>query len=652
MTNPDDPTRWDQPHQPAQPPTGQPPQEPVTGSTVSYNAAAFDEDDHSTPPSSSGSYPSQPVSGSYPSQPVSGSYPSQPTSGSYPSQPTSGAYPTQPASGSYPAQPASGAYPAQPSSGTYPAQSPDAGGFDASYSQAGPPTGGYQSQPMSYGVESGSYPAQSAYAGQAGYPAQSGYAGQTGYPSSSSYPAQPGPYAGDTPKSSSSKKPLLLGLGALLLVGLLVIGYFVFFSFSGIHNTKGDIKNAKAFLSEATSEWKDSLPEDGITVSKDAGCYYVLNSSDDVTNQIACGPARRAASAKGAVWDYFHYNVAGSGDQQTASDLTLEDVGMKEPSKGSLVTADGDGPEDDGADLKEPPLPKAEKDGVWSQDQFVVDEKSKGNAVKLDSDPRLVAPGAQVLLTAVTEYSMVSIDGKASQAADGQKLFVVELTGDSGPVSGYLTNTLSFDLNGTKVEVDGYPDSLGSTQILVSVPTKGTSNLVLDSEGHQQTLNLANGERAEDKTTEMYYSGTPELTAAVDQKLTFPGAPITPTEVFMLEVTLTDASIRPYDPDLGWAPAGQVWLIVKMSTDGITSATTSTFQYYDIDCNATSVSGATTKSCYSDPGGSETATYAGVVAPGTKQFSMNFSATLDAWGDAQPHMYGGFGPAPVAINFP
>lgn len=643
MTNPEDPQRWGQPghSDPSygqgeqQPYSGPPQQEPATGSTVSYNAAAFDDeadhasDDSTAQPPASGSYPTQPpVSGSYPSQPpVSGSYPAQPpASGTHSSQP--------PVSGSYPAQ---GDPYGQPASGSFAAQPPVSDGYPAQ--QAGypqPTSGSYPAQPYE------SYPASGAYA------VQSAPAGPTG----PGGPAGPGWDGGGSTPGGRSKKPLWLGLGALALVGALIAAYFVFFSFGGIKNGKGEIKNAKSFLSQAESTWKESLPEEGITVSKDAGCYYALNDSGDITNQIACGPARRAASEKGALWDYYHFNVTGSGDSQQAGDLQPQDVGLKEPSKGELVDVDGNGPEDDGEDLKEPPLPKAEKDGVWTSDQFVVDEKSKGNDVELGSDPRLVGPGAQVVVNSISEYSVASIDGQASQAADGQKLFLIDLTGDPGPISGYLTNTLSFDLNGTSVEVEGYPDSLGTTQLLVSVPASGTSNLVLDSEGHQQMLDLSNGERAEDKTTELYYTGTPEPTVTLSDTINFPATSITPTEAFSLSVSFWDAKLTPYDPEYGWAPAGQHWLIVSMGTDGITSAVPSSFQYYKIDCQATSVSGGTMKSCLSDAGASETATLVAAVTPGTKQFSVNFAATLEAWGDAQSSQFGGFGPSPVSINFP
>ncbi|WP_153505574.1 hypothetical protein [Cumulibacter manganitolerans] len=574
MTGPDDPYRWGSPEQPEGAPGARPPQEPVTGSTVSYNAAAFDDEQ-----------PQQ--------------------------------------------QPPSGAFAAPgPASGSFPAPAPTSGAFGA------PTSGGYAAQP-GYGPTSG------------GYPAQPGYGPPTG-----GYPAQGAPFGGGPQPAKKSNKALLLGLGGLVVVALLVVGYFVFFSFSGIHNGKGDIKNAKSFLSQAESTWKDSLPDEGITQGKKPGCYYVLGSGDDITNQIACGPVRRAASEKGAVWDFYHFTTTGSGDNQQATELTEQAVGKKEPANGSLVNVDGDGPDDDGAGLKEPPLPKADKDGVWAVDQFTVDAKSKGNAVELDADPRLVAPGAQVVVSSITEYSMAAIDGKAAQAADGQKLFVVELTGDSGPVEGYLTNVLAFDLNGTKVETDSSPDSLGSTKFLVSVPAKGKSSLVLDSEGHQQTLDLSSGERAEDKSTELYYSGTPEPTASLSDQLAFPATSITATEAFSLNISFSAAKLTPYDADYGWAPAGQHWLIVTMSTDGVTSSSSSSFQYYSIDCSATTVSGGTIKSCQSDAGSGQTATLVAAVAPGTKQFSVNFAATLDAWGDSQPDAYGGFGPAPVAINFP
>ena len=644
MTEPRDPNQWPAQHsgpnnqgQPVQP------QGPATGPTVSYNAAAFDDEDPAHPADPADPDGSSAASSEQPA-------PSAPGVGG----PTSGSLPHQSAqSGSFGVpNPQSGSFGVpNPQSGSFGVPNPQSGGFGVPNPQSGGfaqphgPASGAFGQP---GPDSGAF-GQPPTAASGGYPPQFG--GPATGPHAIAYPPT-GPGGTAARPGRGKKKPLLLGLGALVVVGLLVVGYFVFLAFPGIENSRGAIKNAKGFVSTATATWQSSLPEEGITVGKDAGCYYVLNDKDEITNQLACGPALRAGSEKGAVWDYYHFEVDGNGDNQQAKDLSEEpEVGQPAPDNGSIVDVDGNEP-DDGSNLEEPPLPKAEEHGVWMADAFAVDEASKGNAVELGADPRLVSPGVQVVVSSITEYSVATIEGQPAQAADGQKLFVITLTGDAGPVSGSLPTTLDFDLNGTQVSGSSSPATLGETQILVSVPSSGKSNLVLNSDGHQQMLNLADGERAQDATTELFYTGTPEPSVTLTEVINFPPTSITATEAFALNIAFVSARMTPHDEVYGWAPAGQHWLVVEMTTDGVTSAEVSSFQYYAIDCTTSTVNGGTTKSCESDPGGSQTATWVVAVTPGTKSFSGNFIATMNAWGDAQADAFGGFGPAPVSISFP
>lgn len=589
--------------------------------TVSYNAAAFDDEQpppnpaaHSGPPTSA---PTTPYSGTD-AQAVS---PPQPE---VPQHPVSGPEPT-------PDHPTT---PPQPPSGSFGVPRPQTGSFGA------PAVGAFSQQqvvPGDYGHSSG------------GPTTAITPPGFTGVHPTATTGAYAPPSAASSPRSR--KKPLLIGLGALVLVGALVAGYFVFFTFGGIQNSRGDIKNAKGFADSASITWQASLPDDGITVAKDAGCFYILNDGAEITNQLACGPALRAGAQKGHVWDIYHFDVSGSGDNQRATALSeTPKLGQPAPEKGSIVDVSGDEAAD-GADLESPPMPKADENGVWTDEEFVVDEDSKGNEIELADAPTLVAPGASVTINAIVEYGVADIDGQPRQAADDQEFYLITMTGDGGPIDGSLSSTIDFDLAGAPVSGSIDPASMGEVQMLVSVPTSGDSYLVLTCEDHTQSLSLADGTRVADPTTDLYYSGDPEPTTDLSGTVEFPEKAITKDEDVSLTVSLLKARLKPYSETHGWAPDGKVWLIVTMGTKGQTIETDTKFDYYSIDCSSSALDGGETQSCESDADVSQQAVWIVAVAPDTTAFKGSFAATMTAWGEDQDDESVDFGAKPVEFAF-
>lgn len=627
---PDNRGQWPDPNSPRDPDTNQqqptdgPPYEPPAAESepqVSYNADQFGEPDATRIDASS---PADQQQSGYGDQ-QSGGYGDQQQSG-YGDQQYS-AY-SGPPTGGYGAQPDYGA-----PTGGYPAQT---GGYPEQ-------TVGYPPQPGGYDTATGSYPAQGTGYGDPQAPG--------GYPATGAQPAQPqwgGP--AQTPPKSKSKKPLLIGAGVLVAVAAVVIGLLVFTGFDGIRNGKGEIKNAAQFLSETKSQWEAGLPKDGIEVSKDAACYYVINGRDEITNEVACGPARRASTGEGEVWDIFYFKVTGSGDNQTATEPGSPKTAQKAPGgENKLVTVEGDEPADDGLDIKEPPLPRAEANGVWANDAFVIDDKAKSTEAELDDDPRLVGPGAELTIDSITEVDAATIDEVLMQAAEDQRFYLVAVTGGSGSVGEYAINEIAFDLDGELVSTGLDPSYMGSAEFLVSVPEGGDSSLVLDSDGHQQTLSLADGKRADDPTTASYYTDNPEPTVTVGQPASFPATASSAGDQFSLEMTIDDATLQPYTTSDSWAPDGQVWLTVNFSHSATAETQGSAYNLYEIDCSGSTIDGGSVSSCVSSGGGS--GELVASVPAGTTSLTLNLTPTINAYATGLPDATVTFTAVPITITF-
>lgn len=639
MSYPEDPQRWGQHERDG----AQPPQEPVTGPTVSYNAAAFEDDETRvdqpvTPQSNQWDYPQQsygePQQGLAPQPPATGPLPPAPG----PQYPVTG--PQPPVTG--PQYPVTGPqYPVTGSQYAPTGSYPDTGSYPT---EVQPTAGGYPgadySPEYSPGYATGAAPAtavQPAY-GDQGYPPAVNAGGVSAF--------DPG-----TGSGKRSNKGLLIGVAALALVGALVAGYFVFFTFGGIQNSKGEIKNAASFLGEAESDWKAQLPEDGIKVSSQASCYYVLDDGDEVTGQIACGPARRASTPNGAVWDMYDYSVTGSGDSQTASELVAGETSQQAPGNGSLVTVEGEEPKDDGLGLEEPPLPKAPPQTVQMQDSFEVGEKSLGKENALVDSPMLIGPKAQVTLTSVHEATSATIDETLMAPAEGEKFYVVALEGTTGPVDQDASNSLELTVDGESTQVSGDPAGLGQTTFLVSVPEDAETTIDLVSEGHRQSLSLANGERSEDETASMYYSGAPEIYKSLSTTANLPETPTGSGENASMVFTFSGGWLYPYDEKLGWAPDGEVWLQLDFKDTGTSTAPdgSSVYSGYYLDCMASTFDVDATMNTCPGPSASAPILVASVPA-GTTSFTLNLSATMKLNGPGVPEAVVNFSPTAVQIS--
>lgn len=359
----------------------------------------------------------------------------------------------QPQSGPYPVQPQSGQYPVQPQSDQYPAQP---------------------------------------------------YVGPAGAPQSGQFLAPQRP-PWDQPPAKKSKKGLFIGLGALGVVAVVVAGYFVFLAgFGGIKNSAGKIDNVKTFLASAEKEWKSALPKDGISVSKSAGCYYQLDSSDSVTKKIYCGPARRSSTKTGQTWDEFSYSVSGSGDKQIAAELKAGKVSQLMPA--NLVDLQGAAPTDDGKDIKEPPLPELTRVTVWTSDSYQVADADKVGSANLGSDPRLVAPGIETTIGATNEYSTATVDNRLSKAANGEALYQVSASATKGAINGSVDALYAVNIDGQEKPVNVPALSSPNFAILISVPKDSAILLVLNASGYKQSIDVRTGKRSAKPANPLLYS--------------------------------------------------------------------------------------------------------------------------------------------------
>lgn len=157
--------------------------------------------------------------------------------------------------------------------------------------------------------------------------------------------------------------------------------------------------------------------------------------------------------------------------------------------------------------------------------------------------------------------------------AEGEVLRVIDLSFVSSDIDNAPSTDLSLKINGTQTHLSefGYSDD---NRVLVSVPTDGSAQLVVSSDGHDQFVDLLTGERAEDPITATYYRDVtrqePHHVLKIDSS-TFPTwldwleEEIVDTVSY--DVQIDSVELTPWQPEKGWAPEGRVWAAIDWTYD-------------------------------------------------------------------------------------
>lgn len=517
--------------------------------------------------------------------------------------------PTNPGSGQ-PWQPPSAPGPTAPS---YPQTGRSYPQDGTAYPQTGPsyPQDGAAYPPTDPGY--GQYPSAASGTSQLYTPGEPG-GWQQGAPGGA-WPQQPPPR-----KKSSWWKwavPLAALLAAALVVTLLVVG-----GDPGVKDGDRDITNAKAFADDQRKAWEDTLPKRGIAKSDDAGCYYLADEeSEEVTKKLACGPVRRPMTKDTEVWDIYAYTVQpGSKEGEATAGEPDEQPQKAQPLPGGTILVNGDGKqvEIDGKDLKEPEIPKADPNMVWDAAAYTVADGDAGDQAPTSGQANVAGLGSQYNVDSLVEYKAATVDDSITHPADGQKLYVLTLSSGTAPNPWSGTNTLTLKAGDQEHSIP--EPAKAAASFLVSAPDGGPFELVVDSAGKKQTLNLLTGERTGDPGTEALYTDGSGKSSSPGTKITLPRASQSNGVYYDITVTVDSVSTIPYQD--GWAPDGQVFLTMQISSSGTTNSVTDV--YYNLDCAATTINEGTV-TC--TPGNLGTATISGSAAAGPA-VTLNFAGQL------------------------
>jgi len=461
-------------------------------------------------------------------------------------------------------------------------------------------------------------------------------------------------------------------IGALLLAAVIILGVRLLGG-SAIQTAQGDVDNADEFLSTVTQDWTSSLPQEYITLSDDPQCYYVLDDEGLVTEEIACGGARRAAVADGAVWDLWEFTAWTDSDGTiTAADASATEQSVTRP-RGTLVDASGDEAPDGIADLEAPPLPHAEAGVILPE---VVDDLSLVDEVKPGDAGTVITPAGTLTISSIATVETVDAsileqeaeDEAASvfQPAEGEEFRVVEYSFEPSETEADAALTLDHagqqDQIAQLVESDrgwGAPEG-AQARFLASVPTDGEAQLVVSSDGHDQRIDLSTGERVKDPVAQTYYRDVTQQdinkTFTLDDKDIEVKDEDEP-ETLATELSVSSAQITPYAPEgsgaEGWAEEGKAWLLLHFTNsaevDGYRYDTTDV----TIDWSVTSGEETTEGSTKFEDGYGNTDGIAAIPVPAeATKISVAPTLTVTVEGSDLPTKQPEWEPDAFTIEFP
>lgn len=560
---------------------------------------------------------------------------------------------------------APGQYAAPDQDGQYPA--PDPYETFAQAQQAGPESEQTHDATQAYGqyphTQTGQYPQPGANA-HAGY----GYA-----PAAADAGAGPPAWQPQQSKSGGTKRVVWIVAAAVLAVIVIgggVLGVRSLFG-SGIETADGTIDNAEEFLTQVSNDWNSSLTSDHLTLSENPQCYYVLDAEGLATGDLACGGVRRVNVDDGATWDVWEFTAWEDPDGTiTAADPEPVEMSVTRP-EGTLVDAQGNEAPQDVGQLEAPPLPQAEAGLVISDlspGLTLTDKVQPGEAgtvitpagvLQIDS----IATAETLRADVVPDMANTDAAARAYRAADGEKFRVVEFSFD--PSEAEVAAALSLTYDGQQKQIAqlaegsrGWGGSgAASYRILVSVPADGGAQLVVSSDGHDQVVDLASGDRADDPIAATYYRDVTQQD--INAALTLGEKQIDvensddPLEVSG-QLAIGSVSLTPYSPSEGWADEGKAWLIVNYttSTEGFTW---STYRPAAIDITWSMSSGGqeseASTSVEADYGNTDGVASIPVPADTSKvSISPTVEITLEA--SSQPTKHPSWTPDTVSVEFP
>lgn len=369
------------------------------------------------------------------------------------------------------------------------------------YGSQAPQTGAQPGQPGGYpGPQSGPYPAQPPYPNPAqpgGEPTQQLGAYGEQPPAQGGYYPPPGPDAqawnqgpgqGQPPfPANKNKKPLIIGIAAVVVLALVAGGLFFFLSGDKVTYAGRTITDPDKVLTSAEKNVAAIVKDRNGAKADDTKCYFMAKKADesDIDNTLVCGPTLFVDGD--AAKQYLSFPLKAGGGSGDAT-LTVATKPVS-PEPGALVDRkllirpDGATPPSGDGGLKVPEPPQAEAGTLVAVDPEGIDLKTA---------PETAVIGGKDATVTLTGFGTPARYGKADdarRAAKGEKL--VAFTLETGPGAASNGDPSAAKL-AVQVDSDAPKDlpadaAAGSAYVL-SVPNdaKAVTLVVSDSDSTQK----------------------------------------------------------------------------------------------------------------------------------------------------------------------
>lgn len=371
-------------------------------------------------------------------------------------------------------------------------------------------------------------------------------------------------------------------LGVLVAIGLL-LGPGGARGHTSVSLPGGRLGDADAAIADADTRFlRDTLGATDRTPG--ARCYFVQEGvGGSYTDLIACGPVVHPAepadedepsdqpvgSGTNGPWDLYPARVEGGKlrlgkptvGQAAATEQLWRPDGLRPPKAQDVAAGATVSP---GFSMR---LSFGEPTGAKAADGFV-----------------LAGAGTVTVTEVATPASITDENGVDREAPAGYELVAANLTFEN--VEGTTLEVLSgHDRVDVTPTVTGDSDFYQSGWLVAVARDDGVAPLLeVTYRGRAQRLSLATGERLGDDPL-LYHPRSQALAKeieAVDVPITVPLPTAHPGEVHVGSYTIERADLRSFDPNLGWAPPGQAWLVVGVDNLGNPS-------FFDLDLELDSI---------------------------------------------------------------
>lgn len=390
-----------------------------------------------------------------------------------------------------------------------------------------------------------------------------------------------------------------------------------------IETSDGDtVENAEEFLEDVSSDWRETLPEENVEIADEAGCFFVLDGDEAVTDELACGGYRLAGAEADEGWDVGQLQIRENSDNEFHAQLASEgfadmDIGTARPS-GDVVDASGDAAPESLDDLDAPEMPTAES-GITVVDHEALDSLETSEDIDV-SEGLIRTTAGDLEITSISTVEELPLEGDVERnlggdgsesefdeddtdgtedtddteaygtdqdgtsdvafgelphaAAEGETFYLVDATFEPAESSPDVSPSVTLNTGGQQAELftldggDGWgqPESEDYT-FLVSAQADDGDHLQISADGHDQGFNLAAGERGDAGVAATYYRDVTQQDLQHEYSFADQDVALTDGEdEFDAEISfdthLMEAQIVPYSAEQGWADEGNMWLAV------------------------------------------------------------------------------------------